>query len=293
MAAAIACRGHILSCRHERRRSNAAKRKVMSNSTPTAFATATPPVQATLITTDTAGLQAGDIQIAAADRTIPGYWAAPSGAGPHPVVLVVQEIFGVHEHIKDVVRRFAKLGYLAVAPDLYVRQGDVSGLESIDEIRKIVVTVPDRQVMSDLDASLAWAQDHGGDVNRAGVTGFCWGGRITWLYAAHQPKLKAGVAWYGKLVGDASALAPQHPVQLATQLKAPVLGLYGGQDQGIPLDTVEQMRDALARAGSPSSIHVYPDAPHAFYADYRPSYRKEAAQDGWQRMLDWFRQHGV
>lgn len=267
----------------------------MSNSVPTssAFATATPPVQATLITTDTAGLQAGDIRIPAADRTIPGYWAAPSGAGEHPVVLVVQEIFGVHEHIKDVVRRFAKLGYLAIAPDLYVRQGDVSGLESIDEIRKIVGTVPDRQVMSDLDASLAWAQDHGGDLSRAGVTGFCWGGRITWLYAAHQSKLKAGVAWYGKLVGDASALTPQHPVQLASQLKAPVLGLYGGQDQGIPLETVEQMRDALSQAEDLSTIHVYPDAPHAFYADYRPSYRKEAAQDGWQRMLDWFRQHGV
>lgn len=265
----------------------------MTNPTHTAFAAATAPVQDTLVTTDTAGLQAADIQIPAGDRAIPGYSAAPSGTGPYPVVLVVQEIFGVHEHIKDVVRRFAKLGYLAIAPDLYVRQGDVSGLESIDEIRKIVSTVPDRQVMSDLDASLAWAGQHGGDLDRVGVTGFCWGGRITWLYAAHQPRLKAGVAWYGKLVGEAGSLMPQHPVQLAAQLKAPVLGLYGGQDQGIPLETVEQMRMALAQAGSPSAIHVYPGAPHAFYADYRPSYRKEAAQDAWQRMLDWFRQHGV
>ncbi|MEC4723052.1 dienelactone hydrolase family protein [Noviherbaspirillum sp. CPCC 100848] len=265
----------------------------MNNSTLTSFAAATPPVQATLITTDAAGLQAGEIQIPAGDRDIPAYWAAPEGNGPHPVILVVQEIFGVHEHIKDVVRRFAKLGYLAIAPDLYVRQGDVSGLESIDEIRKIVFTVPDQQVMADLDASLDWAQQHGGDVSRAGVTGFCWGGRITWLYAAHQPKLKAGVAWYGKLVGDSTSLMPQHPVQLASRLKAPVLGLYGGQDQGIPLETVEQMRAALAQAGDSSSLHVYPDAPHAFYADYRPSYRKEAAEDGWRRMLDWFRQHGV
>lgn len=265
----------------------------MNSPTDTAFATATPPVRDTLITTDTAGLQAGGIQIPAGDRAIPAYWAAPAGAGPYPVVLVVQEIFGVHEHIKDVARRFAKLGYLAIAPDLYVRQGDVSRLASIDEIRKIVSAVPDRQVMSDLDASLAWAEDRGGDLNRVGVTGFCWGGRITWLYAAHQPKLKAGVAWYGKLVGEASFLMPEHPVQIASQLKAPVLGLYGGQDQGIPMETVEQMRAALAQAGSPSAIHVYPDAPHAFYADYRPSYRKEAAQDGWQRLLDWFRRHGV
>lgn len=260
-----------------------------------AFATAVQPVvEQTVIITDEQGLLAGDIRIPTADGAIPGYRAAPTGDGPHPVILVVQEIFGVHEHIKDVARRLAKLGYLAIAPELYVRQGDVSKLASIDEIfQKVVTKVPDAQVVSDLDACVTWADSNGGDTNRLGVTGFCWGGRITWLYAARQPKIKAGVAWYGKLVGAKSENTPDYPVDLAGDLKAPVLGLYGGQDQGIPLNTVDQMTAALKQAGSPSTIQVYPNAPHAFYADYRPSYRREAAADAWQRMQAWFRQHGV
>lgn len=267
----------------------------MSNPTQQAFASAVQPVVAeTVIITDDSGLLAGDISIPTADGAIPGYRAAPAGNGPHPVVLVVQEIFGVHEHIKDVARRLAKLGYLAIAPALYARQGDVSNLATIDEIfQKVVTKVPDAQVVSDLDACVAWAQNNGGDIDRLGVTGFCWGGRITWLYAARQPKVKAGVAWYGKLVGAKTENTPAYPVEFAAGLKAPVLGLYGGQDQGIPMDTVNQMTAALQQAGSASTIHVYPDAPHAFYADYRPSYRREAAEDGWQRMQAWFRQHGV
>jgi carboxymethylenebutenolidase len=254
---------------------------------------ATPLSEDTIIITDTSGLVAGPVEVAAADRAIPAYRAAPDTAGPHPVVLVVQEIFGVHEHIKDVCRRFAKLGYLAIAPELYVRQGDVAPLPSIDEIRKVVAQVPDEQVLSDLDACVAWAANNGGDTGRLGVTGFCWGGRIVWLYAAHQPRLKAGVAWYGRLAAGSTPLQPTYPVDLAAQLKAPVLGLYGGEDQGIPLETVEKMRTALQAVKSPSTIHVYDGAPHAFYADYRPSYRPDAAQDGWQRLQAWFKQHGV
>lgn len=264
--------------------------------TPTsqAFASAVHPIAAdTLIITDDSDLTAGMIDIPVADRTIPAYRAAPSSGDRHPVILVIQEIFGVHEHIKDVCRRLAKLGYLAIAPELYARQGDVSKLGTIDEIRTLVATVPDAQVMSDLDASLVWAERNGGDLDRVGITGFCWGGRVTWLYTAHQPKIRAGVAWYGKLAGETNPLMPAFPVHVASRLQAPVLGLYGGQDQGIPLADVEKMRAALQDAKSVSTIHVYPDAPHAFYADYRPSYRKDAAEDGWRRLQAWFRQHGL
>jgi carboxymethylenebutenolidase len=254
---------------------------------------ATPLCEDTLIITDPAGLVAGDVEIPAADRNIPAYRAAPASAGPHPVVLVVQEIFGLHEHIKDVCRRLAKLGYFAVAPALYIRQGDVMSLPTIDEIRKIVNIVPDAQVLADLDACAEWANVNGGDVNRLGITGFCWGGRIVWLYSAHQPKLKAGVAWYGKLDGYRTPLQPTYPIDLATSLKAPVLGLYGGDDPGIPLDVVQNFQSALDAAGGRSTIQVYPQAPHAFYADYRPSYRPEAAKDGWQKLQEWFKQHGV
>ena len=259
------------------------------------FALAAHPVMAqTVITTPTAGLEAGETKIPVTDGTIPAYYAAPEKAGRYPVILVVQEIFGVHEHIKDVCRRFAKLGYFAVAPELYARQGDVSGLTDIAAIRQVVDKVPDAQVMSDLDAAAAWAGKHAkGNADKLGITGFCWGGRIVWLYAAHNPKLDAGVAWYGRLVGDASANTPKHPIDLAAELKAPVLGLYGGADQGIPVDTVERMRAALKAAGKPGEIVVYPDAPHAFNADYRPSYRKDVADDAWQRAIKWFKQHGV
>jgi len=219
----------------------------------------------------------------------------PSQGRSFPVVLVVQEIFGVHEHIKDVCRRLAKLGYLAVAPELYARQGDVSKLSEVNDIvTKVVSKVPDAQVMADLDATVAWTKSSGnGNIEKLGVTGFCWGGRIVWLYAAHNPRVKAAVAWYGRLVGKPSDLQPKHPIDIAASLKVPVLGLYGGDDQGIPLDTVEQMRTALKAAGSPSEIVVYPNTPHGFHADYRASYRKEQAEDGWRRLQAWFKQHGV
>lgn len=258
------------------------------------FAAATQPIaDSTVIVTDSEGLVAGDIQILTADGSIPGYRAAPKNGSKLPVVLVVQEIFGVHEHIKDVTRRLAKLGYLAIAPELYARQGDVSKLTAIDEIRGIVARVPDAQALSDLDAAVAWAGRHDGDTSRLAVTGFCWGGRITWLYAAHQPNLKAAVSWYGRLLGPPTPLTPKFPIDVVKDLKAPVLGLYGGQDQGIPLDSVERFREALRSASSASTIHVYPDAPHAFFADYRPSYRKDAAQDAWERLRAWLRNHGV
>lgn len=254
------------------------------------FALATEPVAAqTMVVTDATGLVAGEIKVPAEGGDMPAYRAQPVGNGPFPVVLVVQEIFGVHEHIKDVCRRLAKLGYLAIAPELYARQGDVSKMKDIaDILSKVVNEVPDAQVMGDLDACVAWAAGHGGNVERLGITGFCWGGRITWLYAAHNPKVKAAVAWYGRLVGVKNDMTPQQPLDVAGQIKGAVLGLYGGQDTGIPLETVDKMRAALQAAGSASTLHVYPDAPHAFHADYRPSYRKEAAQDGWQRLTAWF-----
>lgn len=258
------------------------------------FALAVQPIGAATITTDTGGIDAADVKIPVGEETLPGYRAMPSKGGPFPVVLVVQEIFGVHEHIKDICRRLAKVGYYAIAPELYFRQGDVSRLNSIDEIRPIVARVPDAQVMADLDATVNFAQESGkGDVTKLGITGFCWGGRIVWLYAEHSPRLKAGVAWYGRLVGEATGNQPQHPVDIAADLKAPVLGLYGAKDQGIPLETVEQMRTALQKAKVDSEIVVYPDSGHAFFADYRPSYVEADARDGWQKMLAWFKKYGV
>lgn len=259
------------------------------------FALAVQPIQAqTVITTDTAGLEAGAIQIPTTDGSIPGYFARPAGDGLAPVVLVVQEIFGVHEHIRDVCRRFAKLGHFAIAPELYYRQGDVSNIADYREIlSKVVSKVPDAQVMSDLDAAASWAGLHQGDTTKMAVTGFCWGGRITWLYTAHNPLIKAGVAWYGQLEGQPSELKPRNPVDLAGSLHAPVLGLYAGQDRGISQESVQRMRQALKTAGAPSEIQVYPNSQHGFHADYRPSYDPEAAQDGWQRLQQWFRQHGA
>jgi carboxymethylenebutenolidase len=270
------------------------RRDMVVSSLAAGFALAVQPVSAATITTGSEGLSAGEVKIPVGDDTIPGYRAMPSKGGPFPVVLVVQEIFGVHEHIKDVCRRFAKLGYFAVAPELYYRQGDVSKLKSIDEIRPIVAKVPDEQVMADLDATVEFAKQSGkGDVAKLGITGFCWGGRIVWLYSAHSKQLKAGVAWYGRLVGEPNANNPKHPVNIAADLNAPVLGLYGGKDQGIPLETVEQMRTALASAKVDAQIVVYPDSPHAFFADYRPSYKEDDAKDAWQKLQAWFKQHGV
>jgi carboxymethylenebutenolidase len=259
------------------------------------FALAARPISAqTTITTDTKGLEAGEVKIPVSDGQVPAYRAQPAEGGHFPVILVVQEIFGVHEHIKDVCRRFAKLGYLAIAPELYARQGDVSGLQDFQEILKIVSKVPDAQVMSDLDAAVAWAMMTGkADTARLGITGFCWGGRIVWLYGAHNPNLKAGVAWYGRLVGPAEELHPKHPVDLAGSISAPILGLYGEADTGIPVATVERMRAALKDAGKHCEIVLYPNTPHAFFADYRPSYRKEQADDGWKRLWAWFKEHGV
>ncbi len=259
------------------------------------FALAVQPVAAqTAIHTGAQGLVAGEIRVKTADGEMVAYRAQPASGTHFPVVLVVPEIFGVHEHIADVCRRLAKLGYLALAPELFARQGDPRAIGSIAQIMsEIIAKVPDAQVMSDLDACVAWAKVSGGDTARLAITGFCWGGRITWLYAAHNPGLKAGVAWYGRLVGEKSALTPRQPLDVAAELKAPVLGLYGGADTGIPLDTVWQMQDALAAAGGTSRIQVYDDAPHAFHADYRPSYRKEAAEDGWRRLRDWLKAHGV
>jgi carboxymethylenebutenolidase len=259
------------------------------------FAVAVRPISAQTITTDTNGLVASEVKIPVSDGEIPAYRAMPASGKSFPVVLVVQEIFGVHEHIKDICRRFAKLGYMAIASELYARQGDVSKIENFqDIISKVVSKVPDAQVMSDLDATVEWARKTGkGDVARLGITGFCWGGRIVWLYSAHNPHLKAGVAWYGRLVGQTNELTPKNPIDLVGSLKAPVLGLYAGKDQGIPLTSVEQMRAALKTAGNPSEIVVYPDAQHGFNADYRPSYNKEAAQDGWRRLRDWFKKYGA
>ena len=261
------------------------------------FAAAVLPVGAQTIKTDAAGLTAGEVTIGVGDFKMPAYRAAPAGKTGLPVVLVISEIFGVHEHIADVARRFAKLGYLAIAPELFVRQGDAQSYGEISKlVAEVINKVPDAQVMGDLDATVAWAKANGGDTSRLGITGFCWGGRITWMYAAHNRALKAGVAWYGRLVGAPSALSPTNPIDVVSQLGAPVLGLYGGADPGIPQDTVDKMKAALASgnaAARKSEFVVYPDTPHAFHADYRPSYRKEAADDGWKRCVAWFKANGV
>jgi carboxymethylenebutenolidase len=264
---------------------------------PQGYARIVQPIASTAISTDTKGLVAGEVKIQTMTGPVPAYRAMPEKGGKLPVVLVVQEIFGVHEHIKDVCRRLAKLGYFAISVELYFRQGDVTKFTDNQEIfAKVVNHVPDSQVMSDLDAAVLYAESTGkADTARLGVTGFCWGGRITWTYCTHNPKVRAGVAWYGRLVAPArSALQPAYPVELAAHLKAPVLGLYGSVDASIPTEHVEQMRVALKAANdSVSNIVVYDGAPHAFYADYRPSYRKEAAEDGWKRMQDWFTKYGV
>jgi len=271
---------------------------VPSRATGRGYAASVRPVSAQAITTDTHGLVAGAVSIPVGGFPMPAYRAMPAQrSGLLPVLLLVSEIFGVHEHIADVARRFAKQGYLAIAPELFVRQGDASAYTDMNLlIAELVSKVPDAQVLNDLDACVSWAAAEGGDVARLGVTGFCWGGRVTWLFDAHNAAVKAAVAWYGKLASPATELQPRRPVDVAAQLHAPVLGLYGGADPSIPLDTIDKMKSALA-AGGPASkaseIVIYPDAPHAFHADYRPSYRQAAAEDGWRRCLDWFRAHGV
>jgi carboxymethylenebutenolidase len=274
---------------------NPDRRQMLATSLAVGFAAAVQPVCAqTAITTDSNGLTAGEVKIPVQDE-IPAYRAMPAKGGPFPLILVVQEIFGVHEHIKDICRRLAKEGYMAIAAELYARQGSVAGMTDIQEIiSKVVAKVPDAQVMSDLDATAAYAKASGSaDTARLGITGFCWGGRITWLYAEHNPAVKAGVAWYGKLVGDPGPLTPKHPIDRVGDLMAPVLGLYGAADTGIPVDTIEKMRSACQAARKTCEFVIYPDTPHAFNADYRPSYREGPAKDGWARMLAWFRSHGV
>src|SRR5690606_4576254 len=259
------------------------------------FGAAVLPVCAqSVVHTDTQGLDAGNVTIEVEGQAVPVYRAQPVGKKNLPVVLVLSEIFGVHEHIADVARRFAKQGYLALAPDLFVRQGDPGKYASIAELQaQLISRVPDAQVMKDLDAVVAWAGKNGGDLQRLGITGFCWGGRITWLYAAHNPQVRAGVAWYGRLVGNKTGLQPHHPVDIAADLKVPVLGLYGGKDGGIPVSTVAEMQQALARGKSQSEFVLFKNAGHAFHADYRPSYVEADAKEGWQRCLAWFKAHGV
>ena len=274
------------------------RRAFVRSAVGTGFAAAVLPVMAqTVIKTDSAGLLVGEVTIDVGGFKMPAYRAAPAGRTGLPVVLVISEIFGVHEHIADVARRFAKAGYFAIAPELFVRQGDAGSYGEVAKlIAEVVSKVPDAQVMGDLDASLAWARAEGADTAKSAVTGFCWGGRMTWLYAAHNPRVLTGAAWYGRLVGTASPLNPKQPVDLAGSLHGPVLGLYGEKDTGIPLDTVERMKAALmtgSAAARKSEFVVYPDAPHAFHADYRPSFRKEAAEDAWKRTLAWFKTHGV
>jgi carboxymethylenebutenolidase len=259
------------------------------------FAAAVLPVSAqTQINTESSGLLVGEVTIAVGDFKLPAYRAAPLGKANPPVVLVVSEIFGVHEYIADVARRFARQGYFAIAPELFVRQGDPGSYGEIAKlIAEVVNQTRDAQVMADLDACVAWARGQGADTARLGITGFCWGGRIAWMYAAHSPALRAGVAWYGPVArayapGDATA------IEAAPRIKAPLLGLYGGDDAGIPNDTLAQMQTALKAAGNAHcEIVIYPDTPHAFHADYRPSYRKDAADDGWRRCLAWFKANGV
>jgi carboxymethylenebutenolidase len=280
----------------------ASRRTALKAALGVGYAAATLPIMAqTAIKTSSEGLRTGETTYEVNGFKVPAFYAAPAGKTNLPVILVIQEIFGVHEYIADTARRFARAGYLAIAPELYARQGDPGQYSEMARLMSEVVSkVPDAQVMADLDGAVKWAGTHGGNTQKVGITGFCWGGRITWLYAEQSKNVKAGVAWYGRLVGTPSELSPKNPLDLAASLKAPVLGLYGGQDSGIPLSTINQMKDALAEAGKKgnaaaraSEFVVYPGAPHAFHADYRPSYQKEAAKDGFKRALAWFKTHGV
>ncbi len=260
----------------------------------TGLTLATTRVDAQAIHTGTDGLAAGEVKIPVADGMLPGYAARPAGSGPFPFVLVNEEIFGVHEYIKDVCRRLAQAGYMAVAPEIYARIADLSTMTDASAIvRDVISKAPDQQVMSDLDSAAAWAGQNGGDLSRLAVTGFCRGGRNTWLYAAHSPVVRAAVAWYGPLGGTPSPIQPQTASSVATSLHAPLLGLYGGQDTGIPVSAAEDAAARATAAGKTVELKIFPDAPHGFHADYRPSYRPEAAADGWSRMLAWFKRYGV
>jgi carboxymethylenebutenolidase len=270
------------------------RRGFVMTSLVTGFALSVQPVSAQTITTDTTGLDAGEVKVPVADGSIPAYRAMPAQGGPFPTVLVVQEVFGVHEHIKDICRRLAKAGYYAIAPELYARQGNPAEIKDTQElVQKIVVKVPTDQVMSDLDAAVAYAKASGkADTAKLAVTGFCWGGWATWMYSAHNPGLKAAVAWYGS-DRKPTELTPKNPLDIAGDVKCPVLAFYGGDDPSIPQETIVKRQSACKAAGKTCEFKVYPDAPHGFNADYRPSYRAEAAKDGWAKMLAWFKEHGV
>ena len=261
------------------------------------FALAAKPVMAQVITTPSDGLTVGEVKVPTGNGDIPAYRAMPASGGPFPTVLVVEEVFGVHEHIRDICRRFAKLGYYAIAPELFARQGDPSKADLATLLKEIVAKKPDAEAMSDLDAAVAFAQASGSaDTSRLGVIGYCWGGRIVWLYADHNPQLKAAVAFYGLLGGAASPtsrIKPTNPIDFGNRVKVPVLGLYGGKDDNIPSDLIAKMRGELKQGGGKSQIIVYPDAPHGFFADYRPSYRPKDAKDAWQRAQAWFKEHGA
>jgi carboxymethylenebutenolidase len=265
-----------------------------SAATAAGYTLAAGPVRADAIKTDTNGLTAGDAKVKVSGGEMPVYFARPTGMNNPPVVLVAMEIFGLHEYIKDVTRRLAKLGALAVAPDYYFRNGvDLTKITEIPQLMPLVNSKPDSELLSDLDSTVAWAKTQGGDTGRVGIIGFCRGGRTVWEYAAHSGALKAGVAFYGSLVDPANPAWPKSPTQLAPDMKAPVLGLYGEADQGIPVTQVEAIKAALAAANKPAEFKIYPGAPHGFHADYRPSYRKEAAEDAWSQMQAWFRKYGV
>ncbi|WP_374626660.1 dienelactone hydrolase family protein [Pandoraea sp.] len=273
------------------------RRDFLKTAVGSAFALAVLPVAAETITTDTQGLDAGETMLDVPGVKMPVYYARPAGKTHLPTIVVASEIFGVHQHIADICRRFAKLGYLALAPELFVRAGDPQSLGTIAEIQsQIVARTPDEQVLSDIDATVKWAMANGGDEKRLAITGFCWGGRIAWLYDAHNPNVKAAVAWYGRIVGDKSADFPNNPIDIAGKLHGPLLGLYGGKDPGIPVASVEQAREALARgnaASKASVLKVFPNSGHAFFADYRSSYVEADAKAGWALALAWLRKHGV
>jgi carboxymethylenebutenolidase len=271
-----------------------ARRGVLMTGLISGFTLATERVEAQAIHTDATGIEAGATEIPTTDGNLPAYYAKPTGAGPFPVVLVNEEIFGVHEYIKDICRRLAKVGYLAVATEYYARIGDLSKMTDVKQIlSEVIRKAPDAQYMSDLDSTAAWAQQHDGSATRLGVVGFCRGGRQTWLYAAHNPRLKAAVAFYGPIGGEASPIQPQTVLDIAGQIECPLLGLYGGQDQGISVESVRQAEAKAKAAHKIIDIVIYPDAPHGFHADYRPSYRQADAEDAWKRMLTWFHRFGV
>ncbi|WP_245257541.1 dienelactone hydrolase family protein [Methylocapsa acidiphila] len=271
------------------------RRRFMTSSAAAAagYTLAAGPVRADVVKTDADGLIAEDAKIKVSDGELPVYFARPAKSEKPPIILVAQEVFGLHEHIRDVTRRLAKLGAFAVAPDYYFRKGDLTKISDIQQLLQLVNTKSDAELFSDLDATVAWAAAQGGDPDRLGIIGFCRGGRTVWVYATHNPNLKAGVAFYGSLKDPPRDGAPKNAIDLAGEVKAPVLGLYGGEDAGIPVEQVEEIKEKLRAAGKRAEFKIYPNAPHGFFADYRPSYRKDAADDAWKELQAWFKAYGV